>query len=87
MATYDSILSYFDSSVQFIKRFARHVSNIVVFSTSKDTAVDNNGNTLKSGQQLSICHYDTLRCTYGVVLHTGMYHSNRRPPKEWNGLL
>lgn len=27
-------------------------------------AVDNNGNTLKSGQQLSICHYDALRCTY-----------------------
>lgn len=50
-------------------------------------AVDNNGNTLKSGQQLSICHYDTLRCTYGVVLHTGMYHSHRRPPKDWNGLL
>lgn len=50
-------------------------------------AVDNNGNTLKSGQQLSICHYDTLRCTYGVVLHTGMYHLNRRPPKDWNGLL
>lgn len=51
-------------------------------------AVDNNGNTLKSGQQMSICHYDTLRCTYVlVVLHTGMYHSNKRLPKDWNGLL